>query len=256
MASRICIQVFLALVLLSQSTFSLKCYTCNSAKDEGCAQSPPPEKYLIECSQDTLEILNDFHRQTKLEEADAEHKHDHHDHDEKHDHDHHEHNDHPQEMESTPAASISSASPMDTDISDSQLPDSATPVSPSGNRTARSVDGNGNEPGFLLAAPVKLPKEATFCRKNSYHIPAQNNGPDSKLESTIRIIRTCGWIPEEKKEGSSNKTDCKWINNAGTQIDQCVCKGDGCNAGEYLQSLKIHTLVLFGVITAGYYYVL
>ncbi|ODN06305.1 hypothetical protein Ocin01_00347 [Orchesella cincta] len=252
MASKICFQVFVAVILLLQSVFSLKCYTCNSAKDEGCSASPPPEKYLIECSHDTMEILNDFHRQTKLEEA-ASAKHDHgHDHDDsEHGHEHHRH-----EMESMPAASTAPAPLLEDPSETTQLPDASTPAALANDRQARSVDANMNEPGSLITAAVKLPKEATFCRKNSYHIPEQVNGPDSKFESTIRIIRTCGWIAEEKKEGASNKTDCKWIVNAGTQIDQCVCTGDGCNAGSYLESLKSHTLILFAVITASFYYVL
>lgn len=80
---------------------------------------------------------------------------------------------------------------------------------------------------------------------------------DISLEASVRVIRACGWIPEEKKAGEPAKqSNCKWIGTEGVQMDQCVCTGDGCNSGNYLGSLKTQTLVLVAVMAAGYFYVL
>ncbi len=56
------------------------------------------------------------------------------------------------------------------------------------NRTERGSEemihsdakNNDNAPPMFSTTPIKLPKEATFCRKTSYHIPKQNNGPSNK----------------------------------------------------------------------------
>lgn len=141
----------------------LKCYICNSQKDPSCSASPPPEKYLLECSQDTLEILNDMHRQTKMTEAAnlaAERNVD-------------------DDNESEPGSDASSplaASSVPFDRNDNDL---------ALNRTERGSEemihsdakNNDNAPTMFSATPIKLPKEAIFCRKTSYHIPKQHNGP-------------------------------------------------------------------------------
>lgn len=80
---------------------------------------------------------------------------------------------------------------------------------------------------------------------------------DSTMAASVRVHRSCGWIPEEKKEGDqSMQTGCKWIGTDGTQMNQCVCTGDGCNPANLLASLTSQTLVVLAVITAGYFYVL
>lgn len=57
------------------------------------------------------------------------------------------------------------------------------------NRTERGSEetihadakNNDNAPSIFSTHPIKLPKEATFCRKTSYHIPKQHNGPSKSV---------------------------------------------------------------------------
>jgi len=253
-------------VLFAQSALGLKCYICNSANDPECSMSPPPAKYLQECSQDTLEILNDMHRQTKLEEAAQLAS---------------QQSGAPGAVSGNGAPGAVSGNGAPGAISGNGAPglpgsnDAASAAHPPAshpfdkedkdltlNRTARGAEeiihnnSNASKPVAFSTSPINLPKEATFCRKTSYHIPQQSNGPNSTMKASIRVIRSCGWIPEPTKEGKEEQSVCKWIGTEGVQMDQCVCNGDGCNSGNYMGSLQSQTLILLAIMTAGYFYVL
>lgn len=134
-------------------------------------------------------MLNDMHRQTKLEEAAQQAAHN------------------PDNASNVPPMDIQpgtedpfaaprppAAHPFDKDDKDLAL---------NPNRTARSVENaaaNGSEgeelakvaaapqphhpmPPAPVPVPMSVPKEATFCRKISYHIPAQSNGPSKHIKT-------------------------------------------------------------------------
>lgn len=135
----------------------LKCYVCNSAREHDCGESPPPEKYLRECSheEDAEEMKNDIHL-------------------------HHQ---------------PTSAQLKDLNNSNSGVPEFVKNLHAEGDlhsdkskeadlqqRIRRDVDDNKHGIDKMPAAPsmitsMKLPKDATFCRKFAYHLTQQNNGP-------------------------------------------------------------------------------
>jgi len=227
-------EIFLVILLFAQSTFCLQCYVCNSVTNVDCNLSSPAEKYRVDCSLDKSASQSTHHLHSEQMEKNSEVV-----------------SDSNSNNASDPAA-LSTQDENTTEFGSHDLDEQPT----SSNRTVRSVAENKDDVGqpSFTVLPVKLAKEATFCRKIVNHIPAQTNGPESKLAKQVRIVRSCGFAAE--KGGEKEELTCKWIGTDGIQKENCACAGDGCNSGSYLESLKAHTMILFSVMTLGYFYIL